>query len=78
MMRDDIDIYEREHDEFTAQIERDRDDEMQSMDIGEPEPQYKTCEYAKPIKDENGHFDEIMCCYKNNECNFCGVPCPKQ
>jgi hypothetical protein len=38
MMLDDIDIYEREHDEFTAQVERDRDEKLQSMDIGEPEP----------------------------------------
>jgi len=46
-------------------------------DSGECDPNWKNCEYAKPNRDNNGHFDEIWCCYINNELNFCGVPCPR-
>ena len=38
---------------------------------------YKTCEHSKPIKDENGHFDDIMCCYFNNDLKWCqDIHCP--
>jgi len=57
------------------EIER-MDIKGKSHDSGEADKNYKTCKYANPIKDQNGHFDEIMCCYKNNEMNWCGVPCP--
>lgn len=55
-----------------------REQESKDHDSGEADPNWKTCEYSKPNYDENGHYDEIWCCYVNNELNFCGVPCPRK
>lgn len=54
-----------------------REQEQKDHDSGEADPNWKTCEWAKPNRDNNGHFDEIWCLYTNNELNFCGVPCPR-
>lgn len=58
--------------EMMAEEERNK-----AHDSGEIDPNWKTCEYAKPNYDMNGHFDEVWCHYTNNELNFCGVPCPR-
>jgi len=58
-------------------VRAEREQDSKDHDSGECDPNWKNCEYAKPNRDNNGHFDEIWCCYINNELNFCGVPCPR-
>lgn len=58
-------------------VRAEKEQESKKYDSHEVDLNWKTCEYAKPLKDENGHFDEIMCCYINNEFNLCGVLCPR-
>ena len=57
-------------------VRNEKEQDGKAHDDGECDPNWKNCGYAKPMYDQNGHFDEIYCCYKNNELNWCGVPCP--
>ena len=35
---------------------------------------YKTCGYADPLYDQDGHYDEVACKLRKG---FCGeIPCP--
>ena len=38
---------------------------------------YKECGYGDEHRDEDGHLEDIVCGWFNNDCKFCGdIVCP--